>query len=380
MKTFIVTELQYRQKKITAAAFSEEGRITDLRVEEAGNGSLISCVFRGTVSSVVKNIRGAFVDIDGTKAFLPFSGSERITASTPCVVQVTKDASGIKAPVVTTNIHISGKYAVISKVSGPVSFSAKLTAEQKTIISAWLSDTDPVKYRILVRTNAAKAAKSEFLSEIQALSGRLDRIFEDAKQASSGALLYAPDPFYITMLRDSYDETPRLVSDIPAYAEKMAAAAGKSTDEILYVRGSRLLALEQLYGIRETLDHLTRSHVWLKSGAYLVIERTEAFVSIDVNTGKCLRGRIPEETYRRINQEAAAEISKQIRLRNLSGMILVDFISMESEDHNNELIGVMRKLVKKDHIHTEIVDITPLGIMEIVRQKVRKPLEEELGL
>jgi ribonuclease G len=111
-----------------------------------------------------------------------------------------------------------------------------------------------------------------------------------------------------------------------------------------------------------------------------VIEQTEAFVSIDVNTGRCTKGRIPEETYRKVNLEAAAEIARQLALRNLSGIILVDFIKLENEDHRDELIHVMQKLVKKDQVRTEAVDLTPLGIMEIVRHKVRKPLAEILGV
>ena len=120
--------------------------------------------------------------------------------------------------------------------------------------------------------------------------------------------------------------------------------------------------------------------MWLKSGAYLVIEKTEAFTSVDVNTGKCERGRHASETYRRINHEAAEEVIRQIILRNLSGMILVDFINMENPDHKEELVNVARKLARRDPLRMEIVDLTPLGIMEIIRRKAERPLSEILGI
>ena len=380
MRDFIVTEMGFRGKRIRAAAMLEDGRIDELRVENASSASFVSRIYRGTVDSVSRNIHGAFVDIGGMKAFLPLSKSESVHASGPILVQVTKDASGVKAPVVTTNLHLSGRFAVVSRVPGPLSFSAKLTEEQKGIISAWVRDCGTGRYRILVRTNAAKAQKMQVLDEIRDLSERMDRILEEYKEASSGECLYSPDPFYVTMLRDAYVKPDRIFTDIPAYAEILGDFDIRQEEEILYVQGNRTLTLAGLYSLDSRLEKLAGKHVYLKSGAYIVIERTEAFVSIDVNTGKCTRGRIPEETYRRINLEAAEEIARELRVRNLSGMILVDFISLESEDHKSELVNVMKKLVKKDHIHTEVVDLTPLGIMEIVRQKVRKPLEEELGL
>ena len=380
MRTFIVTKINFGETGFYAALLTKDQEPAEFRVERADACSNVSCIYRGIVSSVSGNIGGAFIDIGGIKAFLPFRKGETVHASSPAAVQVTKEASGVKAPVVTTNLHLGGRYSVISKVPGPVSFSRKLSEEQKVILGAWLKDADTESFRILVRTNAAKAAKTDFLDELAGLQDSMRRILASFEHADSGDLLYEPEPFYISMLRDAYEAPEKCVTDIPLFAEKLSALSGMPSDEILYIQGSRSLTLPQLYGIPHLLDRLTGKYVWLKSGAYIVIERTEAFVSIDVNTGKCTRGRSPEETYRRINLEAASEIADQIRLRNLSGMILVDFISLSHEDHRSELVGVMKKLVKADHIHTEVVDLTPLGIMEIVRQKVRKPLEEELGL
>ena len=133
-----------------------------------------------------------------------------------------------------------------------------------------------------------------------------------------------------------------------------------------------------LYELGRDIDRLLAKKVWLKSGAYLVIEKTEAFVSIDVNSGRFEKGKIAEETYRKINLEAAEEIVTQVILRNLSGMILVDFIKLSNPDHREELVNVMRKHAKRDRLSMDVVDLTPLGIMEIVREKREKPLPEIL--
>ena len=119
------------------------------------------------------------------------------------------------------------------------------------------------------------------------------------------------------------------------------------------------------------------SRVWLKSGGYLIIEPTEALTVIDVNTGKYEAGKDPQETYRRINLEAAEEVAIQLVLRNLSGIIIVDFINMQSASYNRELLNHLKALVQKDKVQTHVVDMTPLGLVEITRKKISKPLREQ---
>ena len=120
------------------------------------------------------------------------------------------------------------------------------------------------------------------------------------------------------------------------------------------------------------------SRVWLKSGGYLVIEPTEALTVIDVNTGKYEEGKNPEDTYRKVNLEAAEEVALQLRLRNLSGIIIVDFINMRAASDNAQLLHVLKALVKQDKVQTTVIDMTPLGLVEITRKKISKPLREQL--
>lgn len=381
MNDYVVATVRYENRSCIAAAFYEDRVLSELQVEadDRNRPSLVGRIYRGFVEKVTKNTGGAFVRIGKMTAFLPAARDEKLFASTPVTVMVTKDAVGVKDAVVTQNLHIAGQYCVISSRSGRISFSSKLSEEEKSILRKWIPHEYGSRFHLLVRTNAARAEKKDVLEEIDRLMARMDEILVAAGSASSGDLLFSPEPFYVNMARDLYIRPDRVFSDVPAAAESLSPfPLRQGNAEIFYGKGG--MALAELYNLPRDLRRCTAKKVFLRSGAYLVIEQTEAFVSIDVNSGKCERGRIPEEMYRKVNREAAEETARQIRLRNLSGMILIDFISMKNEDHIDELLHVMRKLVKKDHIHTEVVDITPLGIMEIVRQKMKKPLAEVLGI
>ena len=169
-----------------------------------------------------------------------------------------------------------------------------------------------------------------------------------------------------------------LYPQLKEYCDSYGAAA-KEVHSRVKVRlyQDKMFPLSVLYSIDKKLGVALDSRVWLKSGGYLVIEPTEALTVIDVNSGKYEAGKNPEDAYRKINQEAAREIALQLRLRNLSGIIIVDFINMESVQDNKELLAYLRTLVKSDRVSTTIVDITALGLVEITRKKINKPLREQ---
>ena len=140
----------------------------------------------------------------------------------------------------------------------------------------------------------------------------------------------------------------------------------------------KLLPLSKLYRLEKSLEEALDRKVWLRSGGFLIIEQTEAFVSIDVNSGKFSDKKNTRETFRKINLEAAREIAFQLRLRNLSGIILIDFINMEEEEDKKELLRLLQSYLKKDPVKAAVVDMTPLNIVEVTRKKVEKSLEEEM--
>ena len=140
----------------------------------------------------------------------------------------------------------------------------------------------------------------------------------------------------------------------------------------------KLLPLYKLYAIENRIQELLGKKVWLKSGGYLIIEPTEALISIDVNSGKCETGKNKEETFFKINKEAAQMIAIHLRARNLSGMILVDFINLNSKAHETELMEYMRSLLKRDNVTSNVVDMTGLGLMELTRKKISPCFAEQL--
>ena len=382
MKDYIVTEIEFDENKYLAAAFFEDMRLSMLKLAARDDESLIGRIYLGHIDSYADNIGGAFVAFGKDKCFLSkYKKGSCDPGRIP--VQIIRDASGKKAAAGTTKLKLSGRYAVLSEGDGSLSFSRKLSSEQKDLLRKWMRDVDRTGYSVLLRTNSAGTEKAEVLREVEELKARWQKLAHDIAHAKAGSLLYRPDPFYIEMLRDLTVKPDRLYSDIPRIAEELESCRpflqdSDNSNEIYY--GNRTLPLRTVYNLTGEVRKLTAKNVWLRSGAYLVIEKTEAFTSVDVNTGKCERGRHASETYRRINHEAAEEVIRQIILRNLSGMILVDFINMENPDHKEELVNVARKLARRDPLRMEVVDLTPLGIMEIIRQKTERPLSEILGI
>ncbi|MCR5295457.1 MAG: ribonuclease E/G [Lachnospiraceae bacterium] len=378
MRDYLVTETVFQGRRFMAAAFYEGMRLMNLRVRPREEESCVGQIRTGFVADRVGNIGGVFVQSGREKFFI--SSFPKDADPGHIVFLVTRDALGNKSPTGTLALELAGRYAVVRQKPRGLSFSGRLSGEEKRILRKWLEGFDARGLGILVRTNAGRAEKKVFLEELAGLAARFSGILEEAGTAGNGKILYRPDPFYVEELDRTRELPDRILTDLPDAFPLLVQKKQLSAELCFYGRENRALTLPELYGLPRELEKLTGRAAWLKSGAYLVIEKTEAFVSIDVNSGKCGKGRIPEETYRKINLEAAEEAVRQIMLRNLSGMILIDFINLKSRDHREELVNVMKKLVRRDPLRMDVIDLTPLGIMEIVRQKGEKSLAERLGL
>lgn len=237
-------------------------------------------------------------------------------------------------------------------------------------------------YGLIARTNAAEASKEEFLHELFCLKKTYEKAAVSGQNRTCFSLLYEAEPFYVAAVRDVYSRNlEEIITDIPEIYEKLQEYLKDFIpDELekLKFYEDKLLPVYKLYRLEHALEEVQQEKIWLKSGGFLVIQQTEAFVSIDVNSGKYTGKKKAEETYRKINLEASEEIARQIRLRNLSGIILIDFINMQNPDHQDELFHVLQKYLRKDPVKARAVDITPLHILEMTRKKVRKPVREEI--
>ena len=398
MSKLIVTKLPISGCPCLVCAAVEENRIMELRLEAEGEKRLLNNIYVGQVENVAANIRAAFVRFgDGLTGYLPLDQSEQaiytsgrqggsvLRPGDELLVQVFREPMKGKLPALTANLNFAGKYLALTAGDHKLGFSAKLSKDEKRLLNKWLEEerADSSRgYGLVVRTNAAEATKEEFFRELAYLKEQYRRIAIDGRHRTCFSLLYEPEPFCLTAVRDAYSrELEEIVTDLPEVYEKITAYLRDFRPEEaqkLRLYKDSLLPLHKLYRIETAMEEIRREKIWLDSGGFLVIQQTEAFVSIDVNSGKYAGKKKAEETYRKINLEAAGEIARQVRLRNLSGIILIDFINMENPDHSDELFHVLKKCLRRDPVKAKAVDITPLHILEMTRKKVRRPVLEEL--
>ena len=382
----------------TVAALSEEERIVEIRLESDQEKSILGNIYTGQVENIASNIQAAFVQIEpGKRCYYPLAEAQRAVFSAgrkgngplrpgdELLVQVSRDAMKGKLPALTSNLNFTGRYLVLTTGDKKFGLSSKLAQEDRHRLSGWLKEEverPDKEFGIIVRTNAADASKEEILKELEWLKGRYHKAVVQGRNRTCFSLVLETEPFYVAAVRDAYGrDLDEIVTDVPEIREMILGYLEEISPELkekLRFYQDKLLPLYKLYRVETALDAIQKEKVWLNSGGFLVIQQTEAFVSIDVNSGKYTGKKKMEETFRKINLEAAAEIGRQLRLRNLSGIILIDFINMENPDHRDELFHVLQKLLRKDPIKSRAIDITPLHILEMTRKKVRRPVIEDI--
>lgn len=382
----------------TVAALSEEERIVEIRLESDQEKSIFGNIYTGQVENIASNIQAAFVQIEpGKRCYYPLAEAQRAVFSAgrkgngplrpgdELLVQVSRDAMKGKLPALTSNLNFTGRYLVLTTGDKKFGLSSKLAQEDRHRLSGWLkeeAERPDKEFGIIVRTNAADASKEEILKELEWLKGRYHKAVVQGRNRTCFSLVLETEPFYVAAVRDAYGrDLDEIITDVPEIREMILGYLEEISPELkekLRFYQDKLLPLYKLYRVETALDAIQKEKVWLNSGGFLVIQQTEAFVSIDVNSGKYTGKKKMEETFRKINLEAAVEISRQLRLRNLSGIILIDFINMENPDHREELFHVLQKLLRKDLIKSRAIDITPLHILEMTRKKVRRPVIEDI--
>lgn len=379
----VVTEYKNR---ICALCF-QNNRLEALHVDT--QESLLNSIYIAKVKNISKNINAAFVELfDGQMAFLPLddamgcsfisSTDGRLREGDEIPVQVIREAVKTKDPVVTTKLSISGAYAVVSldKRKGGFQFSKKLSIAKKEAIKEALCDFKlPTDYAVVVRTGVEQLDEYESLkTELSSLVSMMDDLVLKAKTRTCFSQIYQGIPSYIEYLHHiSNSDYEEVVTDVPTVHEALQVSYKGNMPIRLY---NDTFPLSKLYSIDSKMEELFSKRVNLKSGANLIIEYTEAMTVIDVNTAKCINKKDKDTLNYKINLEAAEEIARQLRLRNLSGIIIVDFINMENTQYQVDLITELKRLLKSDPVTCNYVDITALGLVEITRKKVQKPILE----
>lgn len=370
----------------------EDGRLCEVH-PHGTSGSLLGNIYVGKIKNVVKNIEAAFVEIaGGQNCFLPFSEAVcpiltnraydgRLLCGDEILVQVTRDRLKIKDPALTAKITLEGRWcAVVVDGGHGVRYSRQLSEETAEQLSGLLKDIDvPKPLTLIVRTKAGELVPDKepdaapLVREAQKLLERAQKLLKIGKTRTVFSLISEEKPEWLAVLQEQKEAFDKVVTDEPAVYNALSGQESFGTEVSFYT--DEKISLFQLYGLSSKLDEALSKRVWLKSGGYLVIEPTEALTVIDVNTGKFDGKKKTEETFALINREAAQETARQMRLRNLSGIIIVDFINQEKLE-SGRLLEFFRECCKKDTVPVRVVDMTPLGLVEITRKKVRRPLAE----
>ena len=376
----------------------EDGKVAQIQAQPEDAGSLLGDIYVGKVRNIVKNINAAFVEYEqGKMGYLSLdakvcpihtdgvvSDGTRVLIGDEIIVQIEREAVKTKPPTLSGTLNFPGKYVVLIYGEKTVSISSKIKdAERKQQLREFLRNNIDGDYGFVARTNCKDASDEKILKEIAFLKQQLENIKKfGVHRAKFNCLYHAPDA-YLCDIRDSYDSLLEsiITDDDEIFNRIMEFAKIYQPEDIKKIKrwDNADGKLDAVYDVTKTLEHALMPKVWLKNGGYLVIQPTEALVSIDVNTGKAIsKKKDVQKTFLKVNLEAASQIAKQLRLRNLSGMILIDFIDMKDADYNKQLMDRLRTEFAKDPVKTILVDMTKLGLVEVTRKKVRKSLYEQI--
>ena len=374
-------------------AMIEQGKIVELNCEKSHNNSILGNIYTAKVKNIVKNINAAFVEVEGGRIcyyslnenknhhFLKPITRTNLIQEDEILVQVSRENVKTKQPTVTSNLNFTGRYLVLTSQKHQIGISKKIRNEERVKELRALADQFiRPDFGIIFRTNAETALDEEILAEAEHLIQQFDLVCQKAMYRNPFQLIYEAPKGYLSLIRDQRQTClNEIVTDQRDIYDVVLAYLKDNQDEekILQLFERDGIRLDQIYRISHELEQALSEKVWLKSGGYLVIQPTEAMTVIDVNTGKAIKGKRVEEHFLKINLEAAREIGRQLRLRNLSGIIVVDFIDMKLAESEELLMNEMREILKHDRIKTMLVDMTKLHLMEITRKKVRKPLLEQ---
>lgn len=382
------------------AAIIEDEKVVEVLIEREEERRINANIYKGKVANVLPGMESAFVNIGLEKnAFLYVNdlrefeekyldgicNSERpiediLTVGDEVVVQVLSEPRGTKGARVTTHYTIPGKYLVLMPNNNHIAISKKIKEEEeRNRLEEIVRDLKPENMGVIIRTAAQGKSIFHFEREMEYLVKKWEDIEKKTSTAKIGEVLYKDNGIVATVLRDIFsNEIDELVIDneevywevidyINAFSEKTLKTKIKlyNDDEI---------GIFERYGIEKEIENALKEEVRLECGGYLVIQKTEALISIDVNTGKNTGSYNLEQTVLNTNLEATREIPRQLRLRNLGGIIIIDFIDMRLEEDKLKVLEALEQNLSKDRIKNNIVHFTDLGLIEMTRKRTGKPL------
>lgn len=384
-------------------AVLEQGRLAEYHIQQEHGSPATGSIYRGIVEAVMPGMQAAFVDIGWERSaylaledLLPNASisknkaniADLLKVGQSVVVQIKKEAVDTKGPKVSTELSIQGRTMVLLLGTRQVNISKKITDQSKrqmlqtmaeTFLDSFLQeDSQQAAMGVIIRTAAEASTQEEIAQEFQWLCTQWETIKQAIQNVQKPGLIVADNNFASKWIMECVQAEHLegiYINDEALYLQLQQQIAERHIRFKLRLREENLLELFQLSGEIRTIH---KRHVRLSNGAELVIDRTEAMNVIDVNTARFTGNREFADTILQTNLEAAKEIARQIRLRNLSGIILIDFIDMKSAEHQEMLLTALKQALQKDRVKTTVHGMSHLGLVEVTRQRLRAPLSELL--
>jgi ribonuclease G len=411
----------------TRVAVQENNLLTDLYIERHQHRSIVGNVYRGVVTNVLPGMQAAFVDIGLSKDAFLYAGDytantgdfgramlavdeepgdesdperdldvdeeprreptvpieDLVRKGQEVLVQVSKESLGTKGARITSFISLPGRYLVYMPQANHVGVSRRIRDErERDRLRAAVRGLNPPPGGYIVRTNAEGKSETEFAADVEFLGRLWSQTHARHEQASAPALLHEEGDLTFRVVRDLFSpDVDELVVDTRDMYEKCLQLARTlvpaQAERVTFHEGHT--PIFESFGIEREIEKALRRRVWLKSGGYIVIDHTEALVSIDVNSGKYVGKRDFEQTVFKINMESVNEIVRQIRLRDLGGLIIIDFIDMEKAEHRDQVYKALKRALAEDKARTNVLEISELGLVEMTRKRVRQDLRALLS-
>lgn len=401
----IIVDIHNDQVRV---ALLEDGDLAELYFDDEENRRVVGNIYRGKVANVLPGMQAAFVDIglsknaflylgdidtkssvfeftdrsNGVEGRIKNSAISQIREGQEITVQVLKEPIGTKGARVTTNITLPGRYLVLMPNVNYVGISRRIEDDaERERLKAIAEEIKPEDMGLIVRTAARGKEKEDFLYDVALLCRLWKRIESIENMVKPPQVLHKDESLVYRAVRDIFtqDVDRFVINDESQYRrvlELVEAISPNLLDRVYYFQED--VDIFEYYGINKKIEKAIQKKVWLKNGGYIVIDYTEALTAIDVNTGKFVGGHNLEDTVLKTNLEAAEEIAHQIRLRDIGGIIIIDFIDMELPEHREMVVKVLEEALKKDRTKTHVVGITGLGLVEMTRKKERNRLSATL--
>lgn len=374
MKSVVIESLISSQK----TAVLEDGKLIELLVEDVYNTKSVSNIYRGVVKKSLKGMEAFFVDFGSEKlGYLPMKNNEVIKCGNDVLVQINKEAVGTKGAKLSTEISFAGRYLVYIPSNDRLTISNKIVSEKERFRLKKIVQRVDESFTGIIRTEAVGCDEEELVRDIKDLKAKYEEVEKEFKLGVGPKLLYKDLDFASKYIKDNVNDDLEkiIVNNISKYNEIKNILNNIDKSYISKVVLEENKDIFDLYRIQPQIDKSLNKKVWLKSGGYLIIEKTEALTVIDVNTGKFVGNSKLDETIYKTNKEAASEIARQLKIRDIGGIIIIDFIDMYKNEYKKDVMNILEKELSKDKRKSEVLGMTKLGLVEVARRREKDSID-----